>query len=81
MHGRKSLDKCANDNCSAEFKSLGEGQLFVFPVSNPGAWKLPHGSRQKILWLCDDCCKTLALELDNDSTRVRVVRRENQKAA
>jgi len=81
MHGRKSLDKCANDNCSAKFKSLGEGRLFVFPVSNPGAWKLPHGSRQKILWLCDDCCKTLALELDKNSAHVRVVSRQETKKA
>jgi hypothetical protein len=81
MRGRKSLDKCANDNCSAKFRSLGEGELFVFPVSNPRVWQLPHGSRQKILWLCDDCCKTLALELDENSARVRVVARETRKAA
>ena len=81
MHRRKSLDKCANDHCSAKFKSLGEGELFVFPVNNPGAWQLPHGSRQKILWLCDDCRKIFTLELDGNSTQVRVVRREIQKAA
>jgi hypothetical protein len=81
MHQRKSLEKCANDSCSATFKSLGEGELFVFPVSNPRAWQLPNGSRQKILWLCDDCCKIFTLQVDSNSTHVRVVRRETQKAA
>jgi hypothetical protein len=81
MQGQQSLDKCANEACSETFNSLGEGKLFVFPISNAGAWRLPQGMRQKVLWLCETCCKNMLLELDHDGHSVKLLPRESCKAA
>jgi hypothetical protein len=81
MQGGISLDKCANEKCSALFRSLGEGKLFVFSVTNPTAWNLPKGLRQKVIWVCDACRKDFFIEINQETCAVELVPREDTKAA
>jgi hypothetical protein len=58
------VNECANPSCSAKFLRLGEGHLSVFPVDDPNAWGLPKHSRQKAVWLCNECASTMYVRLD-----------------
>jgi hypothetical protein len=81
MQGQTSLDKCANKDCSAEFTTFGAGELFVFPVTNGSTWNPPLGAKQKVLWLCDKCCRDLSIRLDHDTGLAEVVPVIHGKAA
>ena len=36
------VGKCVNPGCEAEFKRLGTGKIYSFPVDKPLAWGLPR---------------------------------------
>ncbi len=63
------LQKCANPACTAPFRSLREGKLFLaetFPSDLSTAF---NGSRQKLrrrehFWLCDACSARFTLRFD-----------------
>lgn len=73
------LGKCANPDCEAEFKRLGSGKIYTFPVSQPQAWSLPPHSKQKVVWLCSKCALTKELELDEQHFEVLVVSRQQSR--
>jgi hypothetical protein len=50
------VKKCANPSCSARFKRLREGRLFVVEVSPA---KEPQ--KLKYFWLCNSCRRTLTV--------------------
>jgi len=67
------LDKCANPDCSAVFRRLGTGRLFVAdPQARPNraaerqSARPPHGLRYH--WLCANCSKTLTVLCEAGST-------------
>jgi hypothetical protein len=65
-----NISKCANPECTCEFKRLGEGRLFVRP-----ARKEDNGLTQKALWLCPVCTKHLDLRFDRRKQQYQLVRR------
>lgn len=48
---------CANPMCSAEFRYLSCGQLFVIKTSI---------RRAETYWLCEDCSKEFRVQLEED---------------
>jgi hypothetical protein len=49
-----SVSHCANPDCHAEFKRMGQGTLFVCP-SDPEV--TVNHLRQRVVWLCDACAR------------------------
>ena len=56
------LDKCANPACSAIFRRLSEGRVFVIEIEDD------YQSRPRILrrqrqyfWLCTSCCRSMTV--------------------
>ena len=49
-----SVAKCANPNCSKEFRRLGEGKLFVKTLKKAVG---PTSMSQRAAWLCNECCE------------------------
>lgn len=64
MNARSDVSTCANPKCESKFVRLGNGELFVFPVTDPKAWGLPPQVKQKVLWLCDNCCPKYYVRFD-----------------
>ena len=65
------LQKCANPSCSAPFRSLREGKLFLAEnlprdpnSSSPSP--SPKLRRREYFWLCQACSTQLTLRLDTD---------------
>lgn len=64
------LHKCANPACTAPFRSLREGKLFLAETlpSNPNLafeGNRRKQNRREHFWLCDACCAHLTLRFDN----------------
>lgn len=75
------VEKCANPACSATFRRLGDGRLFVkeVPVDSPSDGK--GLSRQlQYFWLCNSCCRSMTVT-DDKGKRVQVVRLSAPAAA
>ena len=64
MEARSDVSRCANPECKSRFSRLGDGELFVFHVSDPNAWGLPVHVKQKVFWLCDRCCGDYNVRID-----------------
>ena len=64
------LHKCANPDCSRQFRHLTEGKLFVIEAPSPRPWMGAHARvarlrfRKQYRWLCDDCSQYLSLAFD-----------------
>ena len=66
---------CANAACNVEFRRMGEGKLYVFPVPDPQNWGLPEHMKQKVVWLCGQCSATMYVRLDRRRHLVHVAHR------
>jgi hypothetical protein len=67
------LDKCANPACSARFRSLRDGRLFVVELRAEQQSSASERTRQRqYCWLCNTCCRTMTIVLEN-GTRFQVV--------
>lgn len=63
------LQKCANPSCTAPFRSLREGKLFLAETQPQGPSRPFDGDRRKPrrrehFWLCDACSTHLTLRFD-----------------
>jgi hypothetical protein len=61
------LSKCANPDCTTEFKYFRHGRLFEFNVGDGGCYNnlAPlRGSTRELFWLCRECSRTFTLECD-----------------
>lgn len=76
--GAPGLRKCANDDCKAEFKRLGSGEIYTLPVTQPQAWGLPPHIKQKVVWLCAKCARSKQVEFDPEHFQVLIVSRSEQ---
>lgn len=74
-----TVEKCANHQCPEHFKTIAKGKLYVFPVTDPEAWGLPRGLRQKVVWLCEGCRKHFYVRFDQDSHSATVVERHQHR--
>lgn len=67
------VEKCANPRCSATFRSLRDGRVFVteFEADNRSG---PSGRvrQRQYFWLCNSCCRTMTITTEK-GTGVRVV--------
>ena len=70
------VELCANPNCKAEFKRLGTGKLYTFHIARSPASDRPANVKQKVVWLCSHCARTLEVEFDKQHCQVLLVRRE-----
>lgn len=65
------LQKCANPSCTAPFRSLREGKLFLAEI-HPSDTEMPlNGTRRKVwrrehYWLCQGCSSHFTLRFDTD---------------
>ena len=59
------LSKCANPNCTMEFKYFRHGRLFEFNIGECMSYNtLPpqKGSNRELFWLCYECSRKLTLQ-------------------
>lgn len=61
---KPNVSTCANPDCSAEFKRLGDGKLFTEPAN-----VLLNGKPRQIVWLCASCSRTHDLRYDREKHR------------
>jgi hypothetical protein len=72
------LEKCANPTCSAYFRYLHQGRLFVLDVSddasNRGAFSNERLAAQRLryFWLCDTCQRSMTV-ISEQSWEIKVV--------
>lgn len=66
------VSKCANPNCSEQFRYLHQGKLFhLSPVPD-----LEHiteetcGGLYERFWLCEECCKKFTVVWDGEQAQV-----------
>ena len=67
------VEKCANPTCSATFRSLRDGRLFVTEVE--ADYRSGSGGRarqRQHFWLCSSCCRTMTVIAERGK-RVQVV--------
>lgn len=60
------LAKCANPTCSASFRYLHQGRLFVLGVSGDASDRGPFSNelashRLRYFWLCDNCHRSMTV--------------------
>ncbi len=64
------LQKCANPACTAPFRSLHEGKLFLAEFHSTFAERPDDGRRKtwhrEHFWLCDACAARLTLRFDRE---------------
>jgi len=70
------LSKCANPNCSEQFRYLRKGRIFHSHAASGGGAPASHQER---FWLCDRCSKEMTLV--KDGTRFKLVRLGTNAAA
>jgi hypothetical protein len=57
------LDKCANPACSAIFRRLHEGRVFVIEVESSASGS---SHQRQHFWLCKSCCRSMTVIVDKD---------------
>ena len=56
------VEKCLNPMCTAKFRTLRDGRVFVREIEDSpseGGRKLPH--KLAYFWLCGSCCRTMTV--------------------
>lgn len=67
------LDKCANPACSATFRTLRDGRVFVTEVEADYQSSASGRIRQRqYFWLCNSCCRSMTV-VAAKGKRVQVV--------
>ena len=75
MHANSDVSTCANPACEGKFVRLGDGELSVFPITDPQAWGLPPHVKQKVIWLCNGCCEQYYVRIDRRHHCAQLVRK------
>lgn len=79
------LSKCANPVCSAKFRYLHEGRLYlidyqaVFATRRMSITQPSAGNSNKFeyFWLCSFCCQEMKLLIE-EGGRVKLVRKQDE---
>ena len=69
------VSHCANPECNAEFKRMGQGKLFICP-SDPVV--TVNHLRQKAIWLCDACAHEFEAKFESNRHNFDEVARPRQ---
>jgi len=56
--------KCANPECSTQFRYLREGRLFAIPTSSPRSRKANPNGSVEFAWLCNECAARFWVRFD-----------------
>ena len=64
------LQKCANPSCTAPFRSLREGKLFL--AENHAAESGDRKLRREHFWLCASCSAQFTLRFDDQRKMITV---------
>ena len=81
VRGLFRVDTCANPNCEAKFKRLGEGKIWVFDIDKPKLWGLPANTKQKSVWLCGQCSSLFSVRADHNRHTIMLARKARGAAA
>ena len=57
------LEKCANPACSAIFRRLRDGRVFVIEVESSASG---FSHQRQHYWLCNSCCRSMTVIVDKD---------------
>jgi len=60
------LAKCSNPRCTAAFRYLEGGRLFL--LEEDAEHSVSKSGRLEYFWLCNDCSSTMTLRLGRDDT-------------
>ena len=63
----RMLDKCLNPACSAKFRTLRDGRVFVKEVDvgfDDGGKE--HSHKPAYFWLCGSCCRTMTVVAERE---------------
>jgi hypothetical protein len=59
------VEKCVNPACSALFRYLRDGRVFVTEVEGDSHTKGHARPRQfRYVWLCNSCCRTMTVVVE-----------------
>lgn len=68
------LSKCANPACSADFRYLHQGMLFLrescSPEDRPASVSNKKNASIEYYWLCDQCARNFTLAVQGNCIRV-----------
>ena len=77
------LQKCANPACTAPFRSLREGKLFLAEMHRPRNQVYTVENVRKLrhehFWLCESCSSHFTLRFDDDRGMMTVPLAENSR--
>lgn len=73
---KPNVSTCANPNCSAEFKRLGDGKLFIEPANLH-----IKGRPERIVWLCGSCSRSHDLRYDREKQEFVLVSQHKRGTA
>jgi len=55
------VEKCLNPTCSAKFRTLRDGRVFVREVDGCSHENGEHRHQVGYFWLCGSCCRTMTV--------------------
>lgn len=65
------IEKCANPACSALFRRLRDGRVFVVEVGDPSrSGRYPQNRKLRYCWLCNACCRTMSVVSENGEIKM-----------
>lgn len=65
------IEKCANPACSASFRNLRDGRVFVMEVDDSSHSDGNQRSRKlRYSWLCNACCRTMTVVAENGEIKI-----------
>jgi hypothetical protein len=79
MNAKTDVSICARPECDSKFVRFGDGELFVFSVTDPKAWDLPPHAKQKVFWLCSHCCPDYYVRVDRKHHTAHVAHRPERE--
>lgn len=87
LGGLPLLTNCAAPDCSATFRYLHQGRVFVFEPVKPGKTQLADSgdpasdsAEPRYAWLCEKCLRKFTIACD-DSGNLRLVKRSQPEAS
>jgi len=75
------VSKCATPECSAQFRSLRNGKLFVFHWERPAQQRGQIARSTECFWLCADCARYWTLRMETEKAGVVVIRKPRGQTA
>jgi hypothetical protein len=62
--GATMVNNCANPTCSASFRNLRDGRVFVIEAKADSRGGDGHSRQLRYFWLCNACCRTMTVVVE-----------------